>query len=164
MVKDLTEVRSPQRKHMPDKAGSGIDVQTSLRGIARAANFNKQHRFRDLYRLLNTQMLQLAWKDLKMSAAIADDDITVKEYGAELEANLEALVERLKQKRYRAKLIKRRYIPEQNGKKRPLGIPALEDKIVQKAAAMILTAIYEQDFLDCSYGYRMGKGAQETVL
>ena len=96
----------------------------------------------------------------KKSAAIADDDITVKEYGADLDANLERLLERLKQKRYRAKLIKRRYIPKENGKRRPLGIPALEDKLVQKAAAAILSAIYEQDFLDCSYGYRLGKGGQ----
>ena len=147
MVKDLTEVRSSQRKHMPDKAGSDLDVQTCLRGIAKTASLNKQHRFRDLYRLLNTEMLQLAWQGLKKSAAIADEDITVKEYGVDLEANLERLVERLRQKRYRAKLIKRRYILKENGKKRPLGIPALEDKIVQKAAAMILTAIYEQDFL-----------------
>ncbi len=163
MVKDLTEVRSPQRKHIPDKAGPGIDVPTCLRGIAKTASLKKQHRFRDLYRLLNTQMMRLAWKGLKKNSAIADEDTTVKEYGAELEANLERLVERLKQKRYRAKLIKRRYIPKSNGKKRPLGIPALEDKIVQKAAAMILTAIYEQDFLDCSYGYRIGKGAKDAV-
>jgi group II intron reverse transcriptase/maturase len=163
MVKDLTEVRSPQRKHTPDKAGSGIDVPTSLRGIAKTASLNKQHRFRDLYRLLNTQMLHLAWKGLNKAAAIGDDDISVKEYGENLDANLEALVEMLKQKRYRAKLIKRRYIPKQNGKKRPLGIPALEDKIVQKAVAMILTAIYEQDFLDCSYGYRLDKGAKDAV-
>ena len=163
MVKDLTGVRSLQRKHIPDKAGSGIDVRTSLRGIAKTASLNKQHRFRDLYRLLNTEMQHLAWKDLNKSAAIADDDITVKEYVSDLEANLERLVERLKEKRYRAKLIKRRYIPKGNGKKRPLGIPALEDKIVQKAVAMILTAIYEEDFLDCSYGYRLGKGAKAAV-
>lgn len=163
MVKDLTEVRSLQRKHIPDKAGSGLDVQTSLRGIAKTASLNKQHRFRDLYRLLNTQMMHLAWKELKKSSAIADDDITVKEYGADLDANLERLVERLKEKRYRAKLIKRRYIPKGNGKQRPLGIPALEDKIVQKGAEMILSAIYEQDFLDCSYGYRKGRGAKDAV-
>ncbi len=148
---------------MPDKAGSDLDVQTSLRGIVKTASLNKQHRFRDLYRLLNTEMLHLAWKGLKKSAAIADEDITVKEYGADLDANLERLVERLKQKRYRAKLIKRRYIPKENGKQRPLGIPALEDKIVQKAAAMILVAIYEQDYLDCSYGYRQGRGAKDAV-
>jgi hypothetical protein len=97
MVKDLTEVRNSQREHMPDKAGSDLDVQTSLRGIAKTASFNKQHRFRDLYRLLNTEMLHLAWKGLKKSAAIADEDITVKEYGADLDANLKRLVERLKQ-------------------------------------------------------------------
>ena len=163
MVKDLTEVRSSQRKHMPDKAGSGIDVQTSLRGIAKTASLNKQHRFRDLYRLLNTQMLHLAWQGLKKNAAIADDDISVQEYGAELDTNLKRLVERLKRKRYRAKLIKRRYIPKENGKQRPVGIPALEDKIVQKAVAMILTAIYEQDFLNCSYGYRPDRGAKDAV-
>ena len=111
-----------QRKHIPDKAGSGLDVRTSLRGIAKTASLNKQHRFRDLYRLLNVQMMHLAWKELKKSSAIADDDITVEEYGVDLEANLERLVERLKQKRYRAKLIKRRYIPKGNGKERPLGI------------------------------------------
>lgn len=163
MVKDLTEERSPHRKHRPDKAGSGIDVPTSLRGIAKTASLNKQHRFRNLYRLLNEQMLHMAWNELKKSAAIADEDITVKDYGAELKANLRELVERLKQKRYRAKLIKRRYIPKGNGKLRPLGIPALEDKIVQKAAAKILTAIYEQDFMDCSYGYRPEKGAKGAV-
>ena len=141
---------------MPDKAGSDLDVQTSLRGIAKTASLNKQHRFRDLYRLLNTEMLHLAWQGLKKNAAIADEDITVKEYDTDLDANLGRLVERLRQKRYRAKLIKRRYILKENGKKRPLGIPALEDKIVQKAAAMILTAIYEQDFLDCSYGVVVG--------
>lgn len=107
--------------------------------------------------------MQLAWRGLKKDAAIADEDITVREYGENLEANLEGLVERLKQKRYRAKLIKRRYISKANGKQRPLGIPALEDKIVQKAAAMVLTAIYEQDFMDCSYGYRPGRGAKDAV-
>lgn len=163
MVKDLTEVRSPQRKHMPDKAGSGLDVQTSLRGIVKTASLNKQHRFRDLYRLLNLEMMHLAWKRLNKSSAIADTDITVKEYEADLERNLERLVERLKQKRYRAKLIRRKYISKENGKKRPLGIPALEDKIVQKAAAMILGAIYEPEFLACSYAYRPGRGAKDAV-
>jgi RNA-directed DNA polymerase len=108
MGKDLTEVRSPQRKHMPDTAGSGKHVQTSLRGIVKTASLNKQHRFRDLYRLLNLEMLHLAWKGLKKNSAIADEDITVREYEADLERNLVRLAEKLRQKRYRAKLIKRR--------------------------------------------------------
>jgi RNA-directed DNA polymerase len=148
---------------MPDTAGSGKHMQTSLRGIVRTAKFNKQHRFRDLYGLLNADMLHLAWKGVEKSSAIADDDITVREYEADLERNLERLAERLRQKRYRAKLIKRRYIEKENGKQRPLGIPSLEDKIVQKAVAMILEAIYEQEYLPCSYGYRPGRGAKDAV-
>ena len=163
MGKDLTGVRSPQRKHMPDTAGSDKHMQTSLRGIVRTARFNKQHRFRDLYGLLNVDMLHLAWKGVEKLSAIADNDITVREYEANLERNLERLAERLRQKRYRAKLIKRRYIKKENGKQRPLGIPSLEDKIVQKAVAMVLEAIYEQDFLSCSYGYRPGRGAKDAV-
>lgn len=100
---------------------------------------------------------------MNKNSAIADDDVTVREYGADLEENIERLAEKLRQKRYRAKLVKRRYIPKENGKKRPIGIPALEDKIVQKAAAMILGAIYEPEFLVCSYGYRPGRGAKDAV-
>ena len=73
-------------------------------------------------------------------------------------ANIEAVAQRLKTKRYRAKLVRRCYIPKANGKERPLGIPALEDKLVQLACAKLLTAIYEQDFLDWRYGYRPGRG------
>jgi len=84
-------------------------------------------------------------------------------YAEHLYTNIEALAQRLKTKRYRAKLVRRCYLPKENGKERPLGIPALEDKLVQLACAKLLTAIYEQDFLDCSYGYRPGRGALEAV-
>lgn len=162
-VKDLTEVHSPQRQLRPDRVGSEPPEQTSLWGIARKAKHNQQHRFRDLYRLLTPGMLKWAWARLNKKAAIADKDITVAQYGEKLDDNLQNLAERLKAKRYRAKLIKRCYIDKENGKKRPLGIPALEDKIVQKAVAMILEAIYEQDFLDCSYGYRPNRSAKDAV-
>jgi group II intron reverse transcriptase/maturase len=84
-------------------------------------------------------------------------------YADNLQTNVEALVERLKQKRYRAKLIRRHYIPKGNGQERPLGIPVIEDKLLQAACARILNAIYEQEFLGCSYGYRPGRGAGEAV-
>lgn len=157
------EARNPQRKLMPDKVGLDKHEQTSLGEIAQKAKQNKQHRFENLYRILTLGMLSQAWNGLDKKAAIADDDITVEEYAADLENNLQELFERLKAKRYKTKLTRRRYIPKGNGKERPLGIPALEDKIVQKAVSMILEAIYEQDFLDCSYGYRPKRGAKDAV-
>jgi RNA-directed DNA polymerase len=91
------------------------------------------------------------------------DGVTWQAYTENLQANVEALVERLKKKRYRAKLIRRRYIPKGNGQERPLGIPVVEDKLLQAACARLLTAIYEQEFLACSYGYRPGRGAGDAV-
>ncbi len=73
--------------------------------------------------------------------------------------NIQALHERLKNGKYQAQPLRRVYIPKENGKQRPISIPALEDKIVQKATVEILNAIYEQDFLNCSYGFRPGRGS-----
>jgi group II intron reverse transcriptase/maturase len=103
------------------------------------------------------------WHDLNKAAASGVDHVTADAYATNLHANIEALAQRLKAKRYRAKLVRRWYIPKENGQERPLGIPALEDKLVQLACAKLLTAIYEQEFLDCSYGYRPGRGALDAV-
>lgn len=91
------------------------------------------------------------------------DAVTAQVYERDLNANLQDLAQRLKTKRYRTKLVRRCYIPKDNGGHRPLGIPALEDKLVQRACARLLNAIYEQDFLPVSYGYRPGRGAKEAV-
>ena len=163
MGKDLTEVRSPQRPLVPDIVGLESDEPTFLRGIAIKAATNKQHRFRDLYRCLDAELLLHAWADLNKRAASGVDRATAQAYAQDLHANIGHLVERLKTKRYRAKLVRRVYIPKDNGKQRPLGIPALEDRLVQLACAKVLSAIYEQDFLDGSYGYRKGRGALDAV-
>jgi retron-type reverse transcriptase len=99
---------------------------------------------------LNTEFLLECWYDLNHEAASEVDKVTAAEYSKDLHANIEDLVQRLKRKRYRAKLVRRSYIPKEDGKKRPLGIAALEDKLVQLACARLLSAIYEQDFLGCS--------------
>ena len=148
---------------MPDTVGSEQHEPTSLRGIAKRARACKHHRFRDLYRNLNAGFLLNCWGELNKSAASGVDEVTAQAYQEELEANIQALAERLKTKRYRAKLVRRCYIPKENGKQRPLGIPALEDKLVQLASAKLLTAIYEQDFLDSSYGYRPNRSAKDAV-
>jgi group II intron reverse transcriptase/maturase len=113
--------------------------------------------------MLNYQALEACFYLLRKDAASGVDGVTFQEYERELESNLTGLVERLKNKGYHAKLVRRQYIPKENGKMRPLGIPALEDKLVQVAAAEILTAIYEANFLPCSYGYRPNLGAKDAV-
>jgi RNA-directed DNA polymerase len=138
-------------------------MQTSLQGIANKARRSKKYRFRDLYRLLSEENLVDSWRHMNLKAASGVDKTTAKEYEKDLRDNIRDLVARLKEKRYRAKLVRRVYIPKSSGKLRPLGIPAIEDKLVQVAVARILNAIYEQDFLPNSFGYRPKVGAREAV-
>jgi len=138
-------------------------MQASLQGIAKKARERKQHRFQDLYRLLNEEFLLDCWRYIRKDAAYGVDQVSAKEYEENLEENIRQLVERLKRKSYRAKLVRRQYIPKGEGKVRPLGIPATEDKLLQVAVKRILEAIYEQDFLRCSYGYRPNVSALHAV-
>jgi RNA-directed DNA polymerase len=139
------------------------DWPTFLRAIAEKAHTDKHHRFGDLYRWLNQDVLRLSFFQLRKDAASGVDGVTYQGYEKNLEANLEDLVGRLRRKAYRARLVRRKYIPKGNGKMRPLGIPALEDKLVQTAVTQILLAIYEMDFLPCSYGYRPGISAHDAI-
>ena len=145
---------------MQDRKGS---VQTSLQAIAKKASEQPGYRFRNLFGMLNEEMLRDSWHNMRKNAACGVDRISAGEYEQNLEENIHKLVENLKRKRYRAKLVRRRYIPKGEGKYRPLGIPAVEDKLLQAAVKRILEAIYEQDFLRCSYGYRPDTGALEAV-
>src|SRR6266550_487516 len=138
-------------------------VQTSLLGIAKKAESDKRYRFRNLYRELNEELLLDSWRLLRKDAALGVDRISAAEYEANLDENIQQLVERLKRKSYRAKLVRRHYIPKGEGRMRPLGIPAIEDKLLQLAVKRLLEAIYEQDFLTCSYGYRPRVGARTAV-
>ncbi len=138
-------------------------MQTSLRGIAQKAKRNKKHRFENLYRLLNTRALAESWKRNNKKAAAGVDKVTAKQFAGQLEANITAIADKLIQKTYRAKLVRRAYIPKGEGKTRPLGIPVIADKIVQGATAIVLEAIYEQDFLPHSYGYRLGVGPHTAI-
>ena len=139
------------------------DWQTFLRAIAEKASTDKHHRFGDLYRWLNQDVLRLCFFRLRKDAASGVDGVTYQEYEKNLEANLADLEGRLRRKAYRARLVRRKLIPKGNGKMRPLGIPALEDKLVQAAVTQILLAIFEMDFLPCSYGYRPGKSAHDAI-
>lgn len=136
---------------------------TSLQGIARKAARDRTYRFRSLARMLSVSFLLWCWTFINKKAAAGVDRISAKEYEAELLTNVEDLVDQLKGNRYKAKLVKRQYIPKGNGKLRPLGIPAISDKLVQTGVKVILETIYEQDFLPCSYGYRPRTGATLAV-
>lgn len=148
---------------MPDMVGLEQHETTSLRGIAKRAQVCKDHRFQNLYRLLDAHLLLSCWDDLNKRAASGVDRVTAQAYEQDLIANILDLVERLKTKSYRARLVRRCYIPKENGGERPLGIPVLEDRLVQLACARILNAIYEADFEPVSYGYRPGTGAKDAV-
>ncbi len=137
-------------------------VSSSLTALREKASREPGHRFGGLYTMINLPLLRESFHLLRRDAASGVDGQSVADYESDLEANLADLLERLKGKRYRAKLVRRKYIPKSGGKLRPLGIPALEDKIVQMAARRILEAIYEADFLESSRGYRSGKGARHA--
>jgi RNA-directed DNA polymerase len=137
-------------------------MPTSLRGIASRARRDPEACFGDLYRLLNEDNLRLCFGELRKSAAPGVDRVKVRDYASNLDANLCDLVERLKRKTYKARLVRRRHIPKGTGGTRPLGIPAVEDKLLQLAVAKILGAIFEPEFLDYNWGYRPGRGARDA--
>ena len=137
-------------------------VSRTLLELREKAEREPNYRFRNLYGEIDLSMLYESFRDLKRSAAPGVDGVTVEMYAEDLDRNLRQLLERLVGKTYRAQHVRRRYIPKGNGKTRPLGIPALEDKIVQQAASKLLQAIYEADFLDVSKGYRPNRGARDA--
>ena len=155
-----------QSRHSTDARGRTAPTQSisrTLSALNRKAHQDRKHRFRSLYRLIDLQMLYESFHSLKRNAAPGVDGQTVADYETTLDENLRCLLSRLIEKRYRAQPVRRQYIPKAGGKLRPLGIPSLEDKIVQHAASRILESIYEADFSERSVGYRRGKpGAREA--
>ena len=113
--------------------------------------------------MLNEEMLKDSWQYIRKNAASGVDRVSAKEYEQNLDENIHQLVEDLKRKRYRTKLVRRVLIPKENGKTRPLGIPATQDKLLQVAVKRLLEAIYEQDFSRSSFGYRPNLGALDAV-
>jgi retron-type reverse transcriptase len=148
---------------LTEREGAELARPTSLQGIAQKAQSQQPYRFRTLYGRLKEELLTARGRESKQHAASGVEQSSAQDYEQHLAGNRRDLVERLKQKRYRAKLVKRHYLPKGKGKLRPLGVPAVEDKWLQVAATRLLAASSEQDFLPCSYGYRPGVGAVEAV-
>ena len=113
---------------------------------------------------IDIEWLREAYRRTRKDGAVGVDGQTASEYAAKLEENLQSLLERFKSGSYRAPAVRRVYIPKGDGSKsRPIGIPSFEDKVLQRAVVMLLEAVYEQDFLDCSYGFRPGRSAHAAL-
>ena len=148
---------------MPNTEPEYCGTLTKLALISERAQREPKCQFTSLAHLLDAQFLEYCYYQLGRDRASGMDGVTWLEYGENLEENLKDLVARLKAKRYKPQPARRVYIPKDEHSKRPLGLPALEDKIVQKGIALILEAIYEADFLDCSYGFRPGRNCHQAV-
>jgi RNA-directed DNA polymerase len=138
-------------------------VSQALERIRQAARQRKEEKFTALFHHLTIDLLEDAFGELRQDASAGVDGLTWKEYDAGRERNLADLHARLHQGAYRALPSRRVYIPKPDGRQRPLAIAALEDKIVQRATVAVLNAIYEEDFLGFSYGFRPGRGAQDAL-
>jgi RNA-directed DNA polymerase len=142
---------------------SSPTVSTTLQRMAEQARQQPTMRFMTLAPLIDVELLREAYHRTRKDGAPGIDGVTAAEYAANLEANLADLHARLRSGRYYAPPVKRTYVPKEDGSQRPIGMPAFEDKIVQRAVAMLLGAIYEQDFHECSYGFREGRSPHQAL-
>jgi RNA-directed DNA polymerase len=138
-------------------------VSTKQERIAKLAAENPAMAFTSLNHYLDAEWLRYAYECTRKDGAAGVDGQTAQEYAAELEQNLQSLIDRLKSGRYRAPPVRRHYIDKSDGGKRALGIPSFEDKVAQRAIVMLLEPIYEQDFRDCSFGFRAGRNAHQAL-
>jgi len=157
-------VKGNPQGHNTLRAQDRTGVQQALARVRQAARKDKKLRFTTLlHHIYDPAMLREAYFGLKRDAAPGVDGQTWRQYGQDLEANLQDLSARLKRGAYRAKPARRAYIPKPDGRQRPLGVTTLEDKLVQRATTEVLTAIYETDFLGFSYGFRPGRSQHNAL-
>jgi len=167
-VAEGMEGRGLAKGNLPQQNASRIQSRSNalsaLERVRQAAAKDKKLRFTALlHHIYNLDTLRMAYFGLKKEASPGVDGETWRHYGEEMETNLQDLSERLKRGAYRAKPVRRVYIPKADGRQRPLGVTALEDKIVQRAAVEVLNAIYETDFLGFSYGFRPGRSQHQAL-
>ena len=138
-------------------------MSPQLLKVVERAKREPEGRFNSLAHLMDVPALERAYRRMRNDAAAGVDGVTKEDYGQDLERNLRDLHERMKAKRYRHQPIRRVHIPKGQGQTRPIGIAAFEDKLVQDVIREVLEAIYEQDFLDCSHGFRPKRSAHDAI-
>ena len=157
----LPEGNATRETRAGRSAGQG--VSSDLERVRQVARKDKEVRFTALLHHVTVDRLREAYRAIRPDAAPGVDGVTWSEYGLDLEANLRDLHARVQRGAYRAKPTRRAYIPKPDGRQRPLGVAALEDKILQRALVEVLNAIYECDFLGFSYGYRPGRSPHDAL-
>src|SRR5215469_15169741 len=145
------------------RAQSRVSVSQALERIRQDARERKKEKFISLFHHISVELLEAAFYELKTDAAAGVDRLTWKDYEADFDDKIEDLHDRVQRGAYRALPSRRVYIPKPDGRQRPLAVAALEDKIVQRAVTALLNAIYEEDFLGFSYGFRPGRGAHDAM-
>ena len=135
---------------------------TDINRIAELAKEDPKRKFFSIAHLMTMEKMYEAFRSLRKDASAGIDGVTYEQYETNAEENIRQLHRRLVAGKYQAQPLRRVYIPKENGKQRPISIPSLEDKIVQKVVVELLNAIYEQDFLDCSYGFRPGRSQHQA--
>ncbi len=139
-------------------------METKLTRIAEVAKARPSEKFTSLAHLINEEMIKECHKEMSKKKAAGIDEVTKEEYEMNLDENVKDLINRMKRQAYKPQPVRRVYIPKPGSDKlRPLGIPAYEDKLVQAALARILNSIYEQDFLECSFGFRPNRGCHDAI-
>ena len=138
-------------------------MSTKLDRLTELAKEEPKRQFYSIAHLITPEALYAAFRSLRKEASAGVDGVTYQQYQKDAERKIPELYQRLKAGKYQAQPLRRVYIPKENGKQRPISIPALEDKIVQKVMVEVLNAIYEQDFLDCSYGFRPRRGQHQAL-
>jgi RNA-directed DNA polymerase len=138
-------------------------VSTKQERIAKLAAENPAMAFTSLNHYLDAEWSRYAYECTRKDGAVGVDGQTAQEYAANLEQNLQSLMDRLKSGRYRAPPVRRHYIDKSDGGKPALGIPSFEDKVAQRAIVLLLEPIYEQDFRACSFGFRTGRNAHQGL-
>ena len=150
-------------QHNTRRAQDRESVSHALARIRQAARLNKKEQFTSLLHHINPEMLRTAFFALKRNAAPGVDGETWRTYDEGLDMKIAALHTKVQSGAYRAQPARRQFIPKADGKRRPLAIAAVEDKIVQRATTMVLNAIYEEDFLGFSYGFRPGRSQHDAL-
>ncbi len=142
---------------------SPSNVSTKLQKVAELAKKSPSMVLTTLAHHIDLEWLQQAYRLTRKDGAVGVDKQTAEEYAVNLEENLKSLLDRFKSGTYKAPPVRRVHIPKDKGATRPIGVPTFEDKVLQRAVVMLLEAIYEQDFLDCSYGFRPGRSAHQAL-